>query len=182
VPVAQPALTAPEDDADDSSKSTVAAPPAAPVDDRRSPRESDGSTPGSGPAQNNLGSVFSGQTKCETATACAACAALDGNHCFWNSAAARCMVGDPSALMCTLDTVAGNVVYLIVGGIAGCLLLVSCVACGVCAYKKRQGALNDAAVDGDEAFESRVPLAPGGREGGRSFLTQSDDNDRAETF
>lgn len=129
--------------------------------------------------QKSGGGIFTKDPKCMKATTCSACAALSGGHCFWNSTAAKCMVGDPSRLMCTLDTLTSNVVYLVLVGVVGCIVLVVCAACGVCFYRKRQSAANDAAVDAEEAFETRVPLTSEGR----SFLRRNDgDDDRVETF
>lgn len=126
------------------------------------------------------GGPFTKDPKCIRALTCSACADLPGGHCFWNTALAKCIVGDPTKLMCALDTLAGNVVYLIIASVIGCVLLVICVACGVCVYKKRQNAANEAAVDSDEAFEARVPLTEEG--GSRSFLRRSDRDDQVETF
>jgi hypothetical protein len=125
--------------------------------------------------------VFGKEPKCTSATSCATCASLGDGHCFWNSALSQCLVGDPTALMCTLDTLEGNVAFLVAAAVAGCILLIACVACGVCMYKKRQSAAHDGSVDVDEAFESRVPLAPDGDGRSRSFLRRGDD-DEMETF
>lgn len=114
---------------------------------------------------------------CMSALTCSACAAIGGGHCLWSSTSAKCIVGDPSRLMCTLDTLAGNVVYLILASVAGCVVLVVCAAVGVCYYRKRQSAVNDAAIDPEEAFETRVPLAET-----RSFLRRDTGDDEVETF
>lgn len=126
-------------------------------------------------------SVFGKASKCAPATSCSACAAQDSDNCFWNSALSECMIGDPIPLMCLLDSLPKNVGALVGLGVGGVLLLVSCVACGVCAYKKRQSAAQEAAVDPDEAFESREPLAPGASSSSRSFLRR-DADDEVETF
>lgn len=125
-------------------------------------------------------SIFGAEPKCKSATTCGACAAFDGDHCFWNSALSQCLVGDPSPLMCTLDALPKNLAVLIGLGVGGCILLIGCVACGVCAYKKRQSAAHEASVDAEEAFEARVPLAPDDDGRTRSFLRR--DDDEMETF
>lgn len=112
------------------------------------------------PQKKKKDDVFVSSGKCGAAKACGACANVAGGNCVWSTAESQCMVGQPTTLMCTIDLITTNIVFPIAGIVVLVVLLITCVACGVCAYRKRQSAAHEAAVDSDEAFESRVPLAP----------------------
>jgi hypothetical protein len=66
--------------------------------------------------------------------------------------------------ICIVDFFEGKVAYAVGAGIGLVVLIVCIIVVAVCALRKRQNSIAEAAVDPDEATESRVPLAPGQQE------------------
>lgn len=91
---------------------------------------------------------------CRTARDCNACVQISEANCTWNSSG-QCEEGNATLLMCTLDSLAGKLVYVITGAGMAAVLLVLLVVVGVQSYRKRQGA----SVSGGEEEEVERPLA-----------------------
>lgn len=118
-----------------------------------------GSSP-TNPEKSDHKPVFENAARCSSATSCRACANLSGGHCFWDTAVQQCLLGDPSRLMCAIDKVVQNVLFVIISAGLIVLLVVVSIVCCVCFRRKRQNALAEAAIDEEERIESRIPLDP----------------------
>jgi Eukaryotic aspartyl protease len=107
------------------------------------------------------GAVFADAAKCEAAKDCGACAAVEGvgDTCVWSTSEAQCLVGHKKRFMCLLDAVENQLLFVVVGISSLLVLIIIGCAC-YCVRRKQRDAMHEAAIDSDEAMESRVPLAP----------------------
>jgi hypothetical protein len=108
--------------------------------------------------------VFANSVLCGSATSCRSCSNMPNKDCNWDISSQQCKLGDPVRYTCIVDFFEGKVAYAVGAGIGLVVLIVCIIVVAVCALRKRQNSIAEAAVDPDEATESRVPLAPGQQE------------------
>ncbi|CAN8073179.1 unnamed protein product [Agarophyton chilense] len=114
--------------------------------------------------QKGSGTVIS-STPCSVAPNCSACAAMKG-ECMWDGASQKCVQGQSFALMCTIDNLAGRLVYVIGGAVVATVTLVAVVAFAV----RKRSAPSDTA-------EEHEPLAHSEDETRDAFALEDDETE-----
>jgi hypothetical protein len=165
----KPGQTTPAIVPDTSSDNSTAAQPGAEPNTNNGVNEP---AAGTGPADQKAGGntgpdVFANSVVCGSATSCRSCSNAPNKECVWDIASQQCNLGDPVRFICVFDFFEGKVAYVVAAGVGLLVIVICIIAVAVCALRKRQNAIAEAAVDVDEATESRVPLAPGHSDDGR---------------
>jgi hypothetical protein len=173
-----PALTTDEEYANRTSPTTTSAP------DGKIQSQANAASGGGGQIQqkSDPGAVFVDAAKCQAAKDCSSCAAVDGSGetCVWISSEAQCYVGEKIRFMCLLDAAANELLYIVIG--TSCLLVLVIIGCACCCVRRKvRDAEHEAALDPEEAVESRVPLAPVRRDA-RAAANQFELEDSVEEF
>lgn len=92
---------------------------------------------------------------CARATNCSSCASVSETSCQWNGGDNRCFSGEKPMFMCTVEGLAGNLVYVVGGAVVAVVVLIALVAGIVHVYRKRYSA-----VDSESDSDVQTPLAP----------------------
>lgn len=109
---------------------------------------------------------------CNAAANCTACAKVTDANCFWDSPIRKCVKGDATVLMCTVDALAGRILYVVGGAFVVVIVVVAAIVFAVKGYRKRNAALP---ADPDEHREATRPLAPHERDTHAAFAIDDEE-------
>ncbi len=101
---------------------------------------------------------------CGTAKTCDECAKLGDKKCFWDTPLSACIPGEPSKLMCAIDSVVVHIGEVVGGILSAVTVIILIVIVVVWRRRKQRMAELDAAVDPAEQDEQLEPLAGQGRQ------------------
>lgn len=92
---------------------------------------------------------------CAAAKNCSSCAEVKETKCMWEGGSERCVPGEGSVLMCTVDNLAGKLVYVVGGAVVAVVAVIAVVAMVVNVYRKR----NASGASSEEEGDLQEPLA-----------------------
>lgn len=115
-----------------------------------------------------------GEVTCNEAPDCSRCSKIKSRKCTWNNSDKRCVDGDPTVLMCTVDGLAGKLIYVVGGALVAVVALVVIVAAVVHSYRKRQGST----PSGEDEGEVERPLADNEVDTSAAFTVEDEEDGR----